>query len=409
LDIVADSAEALEITPEAARHFAHLVTETGSLFGARHYRDYHFLLTLSDHVAHFGLEHHESSDNREGEKYLTDPEDLTRGAYLLCHEMVHSWNGKYRRPAGLATPDYQQPMKGELLWVYEGLTDYLGILLAARSGLWTNEDFREYLALEAEALDQTPGRQWRPLADTAIAAQLLYESRREGESWRRSTDFYGEGDLIWLEADVLIRRQTHGQRSLNDFCKKFYGGESGPPQVIPYTRDDIIASLNEIAPYDWAAFFQKRIDDIDRHAPFGGIENAGWRLGYTNEVPALLKSREGARKYTDLRSSLGFIVTEDGYMLDVIPGSPADKSGLGTTMKLVAVNGRAWKPEFLRAAVKATANSAPVDLLVENADYFRTCKIDYHGGERYPQLERDPSKPDLLTEILKPLTPEPAP
>jgi predicted metalloprotease with PDZ domain len=411
LDMVADSAAALEITPEASRHFAHLVTETGALFGARHYRSYHFLLTLSDHVAHFGLEHHESSDNREGEKYLTDEEDLMRGAYLLCHEMVHSWNGKYRRPAGLATADFQQPMKGELLWVYEGLTDYLGIVLATRSGLWSNANFREYVAMEAAALDRSPGRNWRSLADTTIAAQLLYDARSEGAAWRRGTDFYSEGDLIWLEADVLIRQQTHGRRSLDDFCRKFYGGHSGPPQVVPYNREDIVAALNEIAPYDWTAFFQKRIYAPTVRAPLGGIEGSGWRLIYTNAVPALLKARESARKYIDMRWSLGFIVKEeDGYIIDVIPGSPADTAGLGSAMKLVAVNGRRWTPEILRAAVKsATTGTAPVELLVENEDYFKACKLDYHDGEKYAQLERIPSKPDLLSEILKPLTPEPGP
>jgi predicted metalloprotease with PDZ domain len=405
LDIVADSAAALEIKPEDSRHFAHLVTETGALFGARHYRSYHFLLTLSEYVAHFGLEHHESSDNREGEKYLTDEEDRMSGAFLLCHEMVHSWNGKYRRPAGLATADFQQPMKTELLWVYEGLTDYLGILLAARSGLWTNENFREYIALEAAALDRTPGRNWRPLADTAVAAQLLYKSRPEGESWRRGTDFYGEGDLIWLEADVLIRQQTQGRRSLDDFCRKFYGGQSGPPQVVPYTQEDVVAALNEIAPYDWGEFFQKRVYAANPRAPLGGIEGGGWRLTYTNAVPALLKVRESAGKYTDMRMSLGLIVKEDGYIMDVIPGSPADKAGLGAAMKLVAVNGRRWTPEILHAAVKAAVtNTAPVELLVENEDYFKTCKLDYHGGEKYAQLEGDPAKPDVLGEILKPLT-----
>jgi predicted metalloprotease with PDZ domain len=408
LDLVADSAAALEITPEDSRHFAHLVTETGALFGARHYRGYHFLLTLSDHVAHFGLEHHESSDDREGEKYLTDPDYRMEGAFLLCHEMVHSWNGKYRRPIGLATADFQQPMKGELLWVYEGLTDYLGIVLAARSGLWTNENFRQYLALEAGLLDHTPGRSWRPLADTAVAAQLLYESRDEGESWRRSVDFYEEGDLIWLEADVIIRQQTKGRRSLDDFCRKFYGGKSGPPMVIPYTREDVVAALNQIAPYDWAGFFQNRIYEATARAPLGGIEGGGWRLTYTNAVPALLSAWESRRKSTDMRMSLGLIVREDGYITDVIPGSPADKSGLGPSMTLVAVNGRRWTPEILRAAVKfAATDPAPVELLVENEDYFKTCKVDYHQGEKYAQLERDPSKPDLLDEILKPLTPEP--
>jgi predicted metalloprotease with PDZ domain len=410
LDIVADSAAALQITPANAGHFAHLVAETGALFGARHYRDYHFLLTLSDHVAHFGLEHHESSDDRAGEKYLTDEDDLTQGAFLLCHEMVHSWNGKYRRPAGLATPDFQQPMKGELLWVYEGLTDYLGIVLAARSGLWTNENFREYLALEAADLDGTPGRYWRSLADTTVAAQLLYFAREEGAAWRRSTDFYEEGDLIWLEADVLIRQQTHGVRSLDDFCRKFHGGQSGPPQVVPYSLQDVVAALNEIAPYDWDAFFQTRVYAPNPRAPLGGIEGAGWRLTYTNTVPAMLKIRESARKYTDMRRSLGLILKQDGYILDVIPGSPADKAGVGAAMKLVAVNQRRWTSEILRAAVKsAMTDTAPVDLLVENEDYFKTCHLDYHGGERYAQLERDPAKPDLLSAILKPLTTEPQP
>ncbi len=410
LDMVADSAAALEIKPEDSLHFAGLVKETGALFGARHYQSYHFLLTLSDHVAHFGLEHHESSDNREAEKYLTDEDERMRGGYLLCHEMVHSWNGKYRRPAGLATADFQQPMKTELLWVYEGLTDYLGILLAARSGLWTNENFREYIALEAALLDRTPGRDWRSLADTTVAAQLLYNARDEGAAWRRGTDFYEEGDLIWLEADVLIRQQTQGRRSLDDFCKKFYGGQSGPPQVVPYTREDVVAALNEIAPHDWGEFFQKRVYAANPRAPLGGIEGGGWRLNYTNAVPAMLRVRESAHKYTDLRMSLGLKVKEDGYLIDVIPGSPADKAGLGVSMKLVAVNGRRWTPEILRAAVKfAATDPAPVELLVENQDYFKTCKLDYHDGEKYAQLERDPSKPDLLDEILKPLAPEPGP
>jgi predicted metalloprotease with PDZ domain len=408
LNLVADSAAALEIKPEDTRHFAHLVAETGALFGARHYGSYHFLLTLSDHVAHFGLEHHESSDDREGEKYLTDGDYRNEAAYLLCHEMVHSWNGKYRRPAGLATPDFQKPMKGELLWVYEGLTDYLGIILTARSGLWTNANFQDYLALEAARLDHTPGREWRPLADTTIAAQLLYEARDEQASSRRGVDFYDEGDLIWLEADVLIRQKTGGAKSLDDFCKKFHGGQSGPPKVVPYTEDDVLAALNDVAPNDWREFFRTRIYEATPRAPLGGIEGSGWRLAYTNTVSPMLKSRESERKYTDMSFSLGFTVKEDGSVTDVISGSPADQAGLGTTMKLLAVNGRHWTPEILREAVKeAATNTAPVELLVENEEYFKTCQINYHEGEKYPSLERDPAKPDLLSQILKPLTPEP--
>ena len=409
LDIVADSAAALEIKPDEIRHFSHLVTEANALFGAHHYRDYHFLLTLSDRVAHFGLEHHESSDNRQGDNYLTDPAVLPAFPDLLPHEMTHSWNGKYRRPAGLATPDYQPPMRDELLWVYEGLTDYLGKVLAARSGLQTNDDFRETFALTAAMLDNRAGRDWRSLADTAVAAQLLYAAPGTDVSRRRGTDFYPEGDLIWLEADVRIRQQTHGEKSLDDFCKAFHGGESGAPKVVPYTYDDVVNALNKIAPGDWNSFFQQRIYDITPHAPLGGIENGGWHLAYTNGLPALLKTRESQRKFTDMSYSIGLNLGKDDQINDVLPGTPADAAGIGGGMKLMAVNGRAWSADILRTAVKTAAtNSAPIELLVENGDYYQTFRLDYHGGEKYPVLVRDSSKPDVLDEVIKPLTSEPA-
>jgi predicted metalloprotease with PDZ domain len=257
-------------------------------------------------------------------------------------------------------------------------------------------------------LDNQPGRTWRPLVDTTVAAQLLYDARKEGSAWRRSVDFYQEGALIWLEADVLIRHQSQGRRSLDDFCKQFYGGQDGSPRVVPYTEDDVVAALNEVAPYDWRQFFQARVYATTPRAPLGGIENAGWRLAYTNTVPGMLKSAESSQKYTDLRFFLGLSIKEGGVVQDVIPGSPADKAGIGAAMRLVAVNGRRWSPALLRTAIKAAGtNAAPIELLVENDDYFKSCKVDYHQGEKYPLLERDPAKTDLLTEILKPLTPAP--
>ena len=409
LHMVADSEAALEIEPEDAAHFSHLVAETGALFGARHYHSYHFLLTLSDQAGFRGLEHHESSDVRMDENYLTEEAARKLDADLLPHEMVHSWNGKYRRPAGLATADFQQPMNGDLLWVYEGLTEYLGIVLTARSGLWADATFREDLAYSAALLEHQAGRQWRPLADTTVAAQLLYPARTEGSARRRGADFYREGALIWLEADVSIRQQTQGRRSLDDFCKKFLGGESGPPKVVTYTFDDLLAALNDIAPHDWRQFFQQRVYAINPHAPLAGIEAAGWHLAYTNEVPSLLKIKEDALKFTDLSFSLGLRIKADGAIEDVIPGSPADKAQIGPGLKLVAVNGRRWTPEILRAAVTAAEKkTTPIELLVENNDYLKTCAVDYHAGEQYPCLERDPTKPDLLGKILKPLTPAPA-
>ena len=358
---------------------------------------------MSDDVAHFGLEHHESSDDRLGERTLIDEDMRKMQGDLLSHEMVHSWNGKYRRPAGLATPHYQEPMKTELLWVYEGLTEYLGQILAARSGLWTPTNYFEIMAMEASMLDNRRGRDWRPLVDTTDAADLLYHSRGEGEAWRRSVDFYPEGSLIWLEADVTIRQLTKGQRSLDDFCKRFYGGESTTPRVVPYTFDDVVTALNDVAPFDWRGFFQQRVYQVNPHAPLGGIENGGWRLVYRDTRSDMVKTLGSVRKNTDVSCSLGFSLGEDGPIADVIPGSPADRAGIAAGMKLLAVNNRRWTAELLRTAIKeAKDSSAPIELLVENGDVFKNCALDYHGGERYPDLERDSSKPDLLTEIIKP-------
>jgi predicted metalloprotease with PDZ domain len=414
IHVAADNATDLAGIPPDVDHYPHLIRlvhEENALFGAHHYRDYHFLLTASDHVAHFGLEHHESSDDRVDASYLTDADTRTADAELLPHEMFHSWNGKYRRPAGLATPDYQQPMQAELLWVYEGLTSYYGKVLATRSGLQDAGAFRETLALNAAMLDHRNGRQWRSLADTTVAAQLLYQSPGPGSSRRRSVDFYSEGDLIWLEADALIRQQTRGARSLDDFCKSFYGGADSAPRVVPYHYDDVVRALNDLAPSDWQGFFQKRVYEVTKRAPLGGIENCGWRLAWTNAVPPLLKIREGLRKNTSLDYSLGFTLgTGDGQIGDVEPGSPADRAGIIQGMKLVAVNGRAWSATLLRAAVAAAAtNRAPMTLLTVNDDYYQTFAVDYHGGEKYPVLERDSIKPDLLADIIKPLAAQPEP
>ena len=286
IHLVADDTANL-IAPDAEyfSQLTKLVHEAGALFGAHHYRDYHFLLTVSDHVAHFGLEHHESSDDRVGANYLTDDNTRAFNAELLPHEMFHSWNGKYRRPAGLATPDYQQPMRDELLWIYEGLTSYYGKVLATRAGLQSPEDYYQSLALLAAMLDHRNGRQWRSLADTTVAAQILLTAPGAGMSRRRGIDFYPEGDLIWLEADTLVRQQTGGKKSLDDFCRAFFGGKNSAPQVVPYGYDDVVRALNAIAPGDWKAFFQQRVYAITPHAPLGGIINGGWRLAWTNEVP----------------------------------------------------------------------------------------------------------------------------
>ena len=404
--VAADGPAPLEATPVEVQHLRQLVAETGVLFGARHYRRYDFLLTLNDRMLPDGVEHHESSDDRNAEDYFLDPQ-LFETSDLLAHEFTHSWNGKYRRPAGLATPDYQTPMKGELLWVYEGLTQYYGVVLSARSGIMPFNLFRESLASVAAYLNDRPGRTWRNLQDTAIAAQLLYTAPSEGSSWRRGIDYYDEGTLIWLEADTIIRKQTNGQKSLDDFCRKFHGGENTPPKVVPYTFDDVVSSMNEVVPYDWRDFFTTRLKSHGPGAPLGGLENSGWRLTFTDSQNEFERINEAATQEVDLQFSLGLLVhapggDDGGHILDVIPGSPAANAGLAAGMRLVAVNGRRWSPDILRDAITRAKNSKDaIELLAENGDFYQTYRVDCHGGERYPHLEPLSGKPDLLTDIAK--------
>src|SRR5580692_7022806 len=400
MDIAADSAAALDAPPEVWDHYKGLVDQAQKLFGAHHYRDYHFLYTLSDHVAHFGLEHHESDDSRVSENALVDETARKQSSGLLPHEYVHSWNGKFRRPAGLATPDYQQPMQDDLLWVYEGLTNYLGFVLTARSGLLTADQDRDRLAITAAALDHTPGREWRNLQDTADAAPELYFSPRAWGSYRRGVDFYEEDTLNWLWVDVIIRQQTKGAKSIDDFCHLFHGAPTTGPMLKPYSFEDVVRALNQIAPYDWRGFWIERLTNHCHGAPLGGIEGSGWKVVY-DETPSPMEGGRG-RRSVGTRYSLGLELGADGNIADTIEGMPAALAGVGPGMKLVAVNGRRFSPEVLKDALKAAKDgSTPIELLVENTDYYKTYKIDYHGGEKYPHLVRDELRPDLLSDILK--------
>ena len=406
MDIVADSAGALAMTPDTEKHYRQLVAETGALFGTRHYRDYHFLLTLSDSVAHFGLEHHESSDDRTDEKSLIDDASRIADADLLPHEFVHSWNGKYRRPAGLATPDYDQPMKDDLVWVYEGLTEYLGDVLTARSGLLNLDQTHAYLARLAGFYDQEPGRRWRPLQDTADAAVFLYESGTEWSNWRRGVDFYDEGELLWLDVDATLRRLTKDQKSMNDFCRVFHGGPGGEPALKTYTFDDIVATLSGLAPYDWAGFLRTRLDSTVPSTPTEAIENSGWKLVYNDQPNEIDENRESVVKAVNLRSSIGLLLWDDGTVGDVIYDGPAFKAGVGPGMKVTAVDGQQYSGGVLKDAITAAAkSSSPIQLLVTNGAEYRTYSVDYHGGLKYAHLERDASRPNYLDEILHPLAP----
>ena len=394
--LVGDTSASIDVPNDLTAKWKRLVQEADAMFGARHYNNYHFLLTLSDRVAHFGLEHHQSNDSRVPENSLTQDNSIG----VVAHEYVHSWNGKYRRPAGLATPDFQQPMVGDLLWVYEGLTQYLGYVLAERSGIWSESYYKEQLAQIAAFLDNEPGRRWRPLADTTTAAQLLYFAPGQWTAYRRSTDFYDEGWLIWLDVDTAIRELTHGQKSIDDFCRLFHGGENGSPMVKPYTLEDVVAALNQVAPHDWKAFLGSRIYQVTPRAPFDGITRGGWRLTYTDVKNEYIKRGDSER--VEATYSIGLRVrARDGVVNDVAIDSPAGKAGMGPGMQILAVNGLRYSADVLRNAIKESKSATgPMTIEFQNDDVVKTVSLDYHGGMREPHLERDAAKPDMLAQIL---------
>jgi predicted metalloprotease with PDZ domain len=405
IDLAADNNSALDIPPAVIDNYKHLIEEAQALYQSHHYREYHFLLTLSNNIMGLGQEHHESSDDRVPANALSDPNQRLLGADLLPHEFTHSWNGQYRRPEGLATPDFQQSMTGELLWVYEGLTTYLGTVLAARSGLRNAEQTREYIAWLASTLDHRAGRTWRSLENTSRAAQILYFAPSEWASYRRGTDFYPESVLIWVEADVTIRKLTQGHHSLDDFCRTFLGGSEVMPVVKTYNFDDLVAALNEVAAYDWRSFFVERLQCVDAHAPLGGLIGGGWQLTYSEEPNQMIAASQATPGPVDYTSSIGVLVKPDGTVQDAIPGMPAYQRGIRPYTRILAVNGRQFSIEELsKALAESKTQTGTIVLLVSNAGFIESHEIDYHGGLRYPHLVRNNDARDYLDEILKPRT-----
>lgn len=411
LSLAADRRASLLVPAARIAAYRRLPVEAEALFGTRHYREYHWLVALGDTLDENGLEHHESSDDRGRAGMFIDPAPLLRWGMLLPHEYVHSWNGKYRRPAGLATADPLAPLRTELLWVYEGLTRYLGdVLLTTRSGIRTPEQSRDYLAWVAATQDRNrPGRQWRPLVDTAAAIPAFDAAPAAWTSYRRGRDYYDESMLIWLEADALLRQRSGNARSLDDFCRAFFGGASSAAMVepyLPYVADDVYATLGRIVPYDWRGFFASRVEAIAPRAPLGGLAAAGWRVVYDDRPNEVQAAYATIQETVDLSLSLGIWVKKDGTVADVVVGSPAWTAGFGPGMKVLAIDAVKWSPEAAAAALlAATHRTAPIAVTVEQGDELRVLPIDYHGGERHPHLERDPARPDLLQAILAPRRP----
>jgi predicted metalloprotease with PDZ domain len=403
LDVVGDSAEAIVAKPEQIKLHQQLVQQAYKLFNARHYRHYDFLFALSDEFGGIGREHHQSSENAVKPGYFTDWAKTEARRDLLPHEFTHSWNGKFRRPAGQMVPDFNTALQNELLWVYEGQTQFWGNVLAARSGLISVASSRDALAAAAAYYDHVRGRDWRALQDT-VNDPIIVQRRPIGwGNWQRSEDYYVEGELIWLDADTKIRELSGGKRSLDDFARNFFGVDDGRVAALPYTFDDVVRQLNAVQPYDWAGFLRSRLDGNASGAPLDGLARAGWKLVYTDTPTDYLKSREELSKSTDFTYSLGFSVRHDGSIAGVMWDGPAFQAGLAGATTLVAVNNKAYKPEVLKSAIKAAKDSKePLELLVRKGNVFRTVRLDYHGGLRYPRLERIEGTPDLLSAIYAP-------
>jgi predicted metalloprotease with PDZ domain len=404
LNVVADAAKHLEAEPEHLAQHRKMVQQALKLFGAQHYDHYDFLFALSEQMSGIGLEHQRSSENGVGADYFSDWDRKTGSTDLLAHEFVHSWNGKYRRPAELWTADYSQPMHDSLLWLYEGQTQYWGGALAARSGLRPTDAARDALALVAATYaDNRPGQAWRNVQDTTLDPIVSARGPKPYRSYQMSEDYYSGGALIWLEADALIRARTGNRKSLDDFARAFFGSGDGQWKTqATYTFDDVVATLDGVFAHDWTTFLRERLDG--KRPITGGLEASGWKLVYKDAPNAYAKARaKDAKGAADFVYSLGLALDKDGEIGDVRWDGPAFNAGLGSGTKVVAVNGIAYDKDVLADAVKAAqASKTPIMLLVREFDRFRTVELDYHGGLRYPHLERIAGTPDRLSRIFAP-------
>lgn len=404
LNIVADSPEALAATPgQIALHRA-LVQQADRLFGARHYDHYDFLLALTDRMGGIGLEHQRSSENGRGPNYFTGWEDNAPAHNLLPHEYSHSWIGKYRRGADLWTANYNTPMRDSLLWAYEGADQYWGYVLGARSGMNSRQETLDALAMTAAAYSEgRPGRQWRSVEDTTNDPIINGRRPIPWTSWQRSEDYYSEGQLVWLDADTLIRERTGEKKSLDDFARAFYGVNDGDwKQPLTYTFEDLVAALNKVTPYDWAGFLTSRIRDVAPNPPLDGLARGGYRLVYAEKPTAYWSQSESANKTRDFSYSIGVVVNTDGAITSVLWDSPAYKVGLTVGGRILAVNGIAYEADNLKAAITAAKTGQPISLIVRDGDHYTTVAIDYRGGLRYPRLERIAGTPDRLNAIYAP-------
>ncbi|RSV13898.1 M61 family peptidase [Sphingomonas sp. ABOLG] len=403
LAVYADTPGELAATPAQIDAHKRLVDQAVKTFGAQHYDNYTFLLSITDNLGSIGLEHHRSSENGVTPGYFTKWNDGPGRRNLLPHEFTHSWNGKFRRGADSWTPDFRMPTRNSLLWVYEGQTQFWGYVLQARSALVSKQDTLDQLAAIAALYDSQPARQWRPLIDTTNDPVISARRPKGWSSWQRSEDYYNEGLLVWLEVDSMLRQLSGGKKSIDDFAKAFFGVRDGDWGVLTYTFDDVVATLDKIQPHDWRGLLTQRLTENAKGAPLSGFERNGYRLVYAAEPTASFRANEKTRKHTDLTYSGGFVVGQGGDVTGVTWGSPAFDAGLTIGTTIVSVNGQSYSDDRLKAAITAAKdNQQPVQLWVKNGDTYRQVALDWRGGLRYPRLEKTGAGETGLDRLLAP-------
>lgn len=412
LDMVGDTTGVLGISDQEIAGYRKLIEQAEALFQSHHYKDYHFLLVLSDYTSRGGLEHHQSSDDRShiGASMFADADHFMLSASFLPHEYEHSWNGKFMRPAKLWQPNFEDPEHSRMLWMYESLTVYLGDVLTVRSGLWSPETWRQVVAYRAAVMAHQTGREWRPLIDTTVAAQLLYGSPKAWANWRRQTDFYREGEFLWLAVDTKIRQLSHDRHSLDDFAKHFFSTDNGSFVTRTYTFDDVIHALNAVQPYDWSGFLHNWLEGVDGEVPLlSGIEASGWKLAYTDKPSAFQNALENvgpgelSPSGVNAMFSVGLFLDHHGKIEDVLWNGPAFKAGLAPHMQIVSIDGESYSTTALRAAIARTHESGkPLQVRARADGSTELHTIDYRGGLKYPHLVREAAKPDYLKQILAP-------
>ncbi|MFY7836566.1 MAG: M61 family metallopeptidase [Novosphingobium sp.] len=409
LNVVADKPEQLEAKPEQIAAHAALVDEAKLAFGANHFDHYEFLLALSDKIGGIGLEHHRSSENQLEPEAFTDWDKQEWDRNLLPHEYAHSWSGKFRRPARLWTPDYRQPMQGDLLWTYEGQDQFWGLVLAGRSGLQGKDMVLGMLAQWAGGYTQQPGREWRSVEDTGFDPVFASRKAKPYSSLARNEDYYTEGALVWLEIDQILREGTGGKKSIDDFAKAFFGMNPGDYGQIPFEVDEIVTKLNALYPYDWAKLIDTRINQPGQPAPLNGIEKGGYKLVWKEEPNPYAKAAGDFSKTLSLTNSIGLSIDKEGKVTGARWDSPAFNAGIVTGAQIMAVNGVAYDADAMKKAITAAKGEkgTPLDLLVKRGSRFDTLRIEYKDGLRYPWLERvapgkAPTALDLLFEPKRP-------